>query len=294
MLGKGLTPLAVTWATPARTEIGQRNLENLISLGVDHIDYRIQPKVEKRFMWKAFQEFGSTAIPMHMAIFSIPLNIAYKFDIPLIIYGENAAFEYGSSSEATQGFEMNDEWLKKFGVTHGTGPEDWVSRGFSEKELAGYFRPKAPELKEKNIRSIFLGQYFRWDPESVKDFAKSIGFDFEEGKSRTGYYDFADIDDDFISIHHWMKWYKFGFTRLFDNLSLEIRNSRMTREKAIDIIETIGDQTPHSDIEKCCEFMEISVPEFFKAAEKFRNTNIWKKDGDKWVLPDFITSKWSW
>ena len=30
-----------------------------------------------------------------------------------------------------------------------------------------------------------------------------------------------------------MKWYKFGFTRLFDNLSLEIRNGRMTRDEAL-------------------------------------------------------------
>ncbi len=50
----GLTPLAVTWKTPARTAIGQRNLDNLVSLGVDHIDYRINPKVEARFMVKAF------------------------------------------------------------------------------------------------------------------------------------------------------------------------------------------------------------------------------------------------
>ena len=36
----GLKPLAVTWRTPARTAIGQRNLDNLVALGVDHIDYR--------------------------------------------------------------------------------------------------------------------------------------------------------------------------------------------------------------------------------------------------------------
>ena len=45
--------------------------------------------------------------------------------------------------------------------------------------------------------------------------------------SKTGYYNFADIDDEFlITIHHLMKWYKFGFTREWDNLSIEIRNKR--------------------------------------------------------------------
>ncbi len=59
----GLNPLAVTWKTPARTEIGARNLANLISLGVDHIDYQVNPKVEKKFMYQALARYGSTAIP---------------------------------------------------------------------------------------------------------------------------------------------------------------------------------------------------------------------------------------
>ena len=46
----GLKPLAVTWKTPARTQIGAQNLENLVNIGVDHIDYRVNPKVEKKFM----------------------------------------------------------------------------------------------------------------------------------------------------------------------------------------------------------------------------------------------------
>ena len=38
--------------------------------------------------------FGSPAIPMHMALHSIPLNIAVKnIKIPLILWGENPAFE---------------------------------------------------------------------------------------------------------------------------------------------------------------------------------------------------------
>ena len=43
-LEHGLKPLAVTWRTPGRTAIGQRNLDNLIGLGVDHIDYSINPQ----------------------------------------------------------------------------------------------------------------------------------------------------------------------------------------------------------------------------------------------------------
>ena len=57
-LEAGLHPLAVTWKTPGRTELGQRNLDNLVELGVDHLDFQINPVVERRFMLKAFERFG--------------------------------------------------------------------------------------------------------------------------------------------------------------------------------------------------------------------------------------------
>jgi hypothetical protein len=94
----GLNPLAVTWKTPARTEVGAQNLANLVALGVDHIDYQINPKVERRFMLKALERFGSTAVPMHMALFSIPLTVAVRFEIPLVVWGENSALEYGGAT----------------------------------------------------------------------------------------------------------------------------------------------------------------------------------------------------
>ena len=51
----GLTPLTFTYRPPKRTAIGQDNLNNLISLGVDHIDYTINPQVEAQFLLKAFE-----------------------------------------------------------------------------------------------------------------------------------------------------------------------------------------------------------------------------------------------
>ena len=83
-------------------------------------------------------------------------------------------------------------------------------------------------------------------------------------KPKTGYYNFADIDDSLISIHHYLKLYKFGFTRLHDNLSIEIRKKRVTRENAIKILKSIESKKPIEDIKKFCKFTKISVNQFFK------------------------------
>ena len=49
----GLKPLAVTYKSPGRNVLGNNNLNNLISLGVDHIDFTLNPKIEKYFMLKS-------------------------------------------------------------------------------------------------------------------------------------------------------------------------------------------------------------------------------------------------
>ncbi|MCI0564622.1 MAG: N-acetyl sugar amidotransferase [Nitrososphaera sp.] len=290
----GLNPLAVTWKTPARTEIGARNLANLVNLGVDHIDCQVNPKVERKFMYQALVRYGDTAIPMHMALFNIPLKIAVKFEIPLVVWGENSAFEYGGTEDERKGFKLDGRWLKKYGVTYGTTAHDWVSNEIMEKELTPYFGPTDEELESKGILAVFLGYYFPWDPVTSLEVARKHGFEVREEGPKTGYYNYADIDDDFISIHHYLKWYKFGFTRSFDNLSLEIRNGRITREEAIRIVREQGDETPYEDITKFCDFVGITQEYFFEVIEKFRNPDIWVRQNGRWVIKDFLIPDWSW
>ena len=273
-----LIPLCITWKTPARNSLGASNLENLINLGVNHIDFSINPIVEKKFTLKAFDRYGIPLIPMHMAMHAIALQTAINFNIPLIIWGENSAFEYGGKDDALKGFKLNHAWLKKYGVTNNTTSKDWICDKLTEKDLAPYYWPSDEEQLTAGMQAVFLGQYFEWDPVQTYKIAKDHGF-IAGGKPKTGYYKFADIDDSFlITIHHWLKWYKFGFTRLWDNLSIEIRNKRLTREEAIKIVTEVGEELPKDEIERFCNYVGISEESFFEIAEKFRNHEIWKRD----------------
>jgi N-acetyl sugar amidotransferase len=293
-LENGLNPLCITWKPPGRTIIGQKNLDNLIRLGVDHIDYSINPETEKKFMLEALRRNGSPAIPMHMAIFNLPLRIALQFEIPLVIWGENSAFEYGDPSEEKMGFRLSKSWFKKFGVTHGTAAQDWVGGSLSRKALTPYSGPDLDELESQGVLAVFLGYYYEWDVEITRDVAKENGFKENPSGARTGIYDYADIDDDYISIHHYLKWYKFGCTRSFDNLSLEIRNGRRKRLEAMEIVREQGDCMPADDIEKFCKFVDIEQDEFFEIIEPFRNLDIWYQDGDTWKMRDFLVDDWDW
>ena len=290
----GLKPLCVTWKTPARNSIGAKNLQNLINLGVDHIDFSINPKVERKFTLKAFKKLGSPVIPMHMALHAIPLQLAIMYKTPLILWGENSASEYGGDEEL-KGLSLTRDWLMKYGVTNGTSHSDWIDDDLSEKELAPYVWPSDEEQAVVGVKAVFLGHYFKWDPAHTFEVAHKHGFISAE-KAKTGLYAFADIDDAFlITIHHYMKWYKFGFTRLWDNLSLEIRNDRMTRNEAKQIIETAGEENPAKEIELFCDYVGISKKMFFEIANTFRNKDIWKKNSKGvWQIKNFLFENWDW
>ncbi len=287
----GLNPLTVTWRDPMRLPIGQENLEHLVGIGVDHLDYTINPRVEKRFLHKSVQKYGVPGIPKHMALYNIPLRLAVKLGIPLIVWGENDSIEYGNLDDRSRGFEVDYEWLRQHGVTQGTTAADWVDADLSEKDLTPYFGPTEEELSRQEVRAVYLGYYFPWDPVRTYEIAREHGFRAPE--KGPGYYTFDDVDSGFISIHHYIKWYKFGYTRLFDNLSLEIRNGRITREEAVDVIRQRGPETPEEDIAAFCEFLGISVRDFFAMCEKFRNRDIWEQRDGRWVIPDFIVPDWN-
>lgn len=292
----GLTVLAVTWRTPGRTAVGQRNLDGLIRrLGVDHIDYTIDPDVERRFMVRAFEHKGSTAIPMHMALFAIPIRFAVRLRIPLVLWGENPQLEFGGTEADRLATDLDLGWIRRHGVTNQTGWEDWVSPDLTEADLAAYRLPDEAEFAAFAPKSVFLGSFFPWNSFENARIAAEHGFESSEGDLKTGLWSFADIDCDFIALHHFLKWYKFGILRSFDNLSVQIRYGMITRDEAVTRLREAGHQAPETDIERFCAFAGKPVAWFWETAERFRNPDIWKRGRDGvWRIPGFLIEDWPW
>lgn len=289
----GLTVLAVTWRTPARTEIGQRNLDAMIrNLAVDHIDYTIDPDVERRFMKAAYEERGTTGLPMHMALFAIPIRLGIQLRIPLILWGENPQLEYGGSELERLSDRLDADWLSKHGCLESTDADNWVGKeGLTAKNMLAYRVPMDPEFE---IRSVFLGAFFKWNSFTNTEIAQKHGFEYGKQDLKTGTWDFADIDCNFISLHHFLKWYKFGFTRAFDTLSVQIRYGMLKREEAVAEIARKGLEIPQKDIAAFCEFQDRPESWFWDVAERFRNRDIWQWDGSVWRIPDFLIPEWRW
>ena len=293
-LSFNLKPLCITWKSPARNKVGQKNLDNLKKLGVDHIDFTINPKVEKYFTLKAFKKYGNPLIPMHMAMHAITVRTAIEKNIKLILWGENSADEYGGK-KSLKGKFMTNHWRKYYGLNYGKKINFWFDKYLNKRNLHPFNIPSDKEIKNYKIKEIFLGYFFKWDPKKIYLISKKRGFKNIK-KPKTGYYNFADIDDEFlITIHHYLKWYKFGFTRLWDNLSLEIRNKRLSRKKAIKIIKIRGKEKPIKEIKLFSQFLGISISSFYDICNKWRNKKIWYKNSkNEWKINNFLIPDWNW
>jgi len=292
----GLRVLGVTWRTPARTEIGERNLREMIArLGIDHIDYTIDPETERRFMVAAFERKGATAIPMHMALFAIPIRFAVDLRIPLVVWGENPQLEFGGPEADRLATDLDLAWIRKYGVTNQTEWRDWIgAERLTERDMAAYRLPSEEAFQRFQPKSIFLGSYFKWNSEDNARVAAERGFVSGEEHRKTGVWSFADIDCHFIALHHFLKWYKFGMLRSFDNLSQQIRYGTITRPAAIDSIKRHGLQVPEDGIRRFCVFVGKPERWFWDVAESFRNLDIWRNDNGRWTIPGFLIEDWTW
>jgi N-acetyl sugar amidotransferase len=297
-LERGLRPLCVTYVYPGQTELGRRNLRSLIAMGVDHLELRLDPVVERALVRKAFQKTAISGLVTHMAIYTMPIRVALERGIPLVVYGENSAFEYGSEEAGLDGADVTRQWLKRFGVTAGTTAEDWVDETLTRADLEPLVLPQ-DALEDRDLRVIFLGHYLPWDPQTSREVAVNHGFSARPEGARVGHYDFVNIDDDMIGAHHYPKWHKFGITRSWDTLSMEIRAGRMTRDEAIDALRAKGDETPWADIESFCAYTGMTVADYLATVERFRHPDLWSRvrsaDGsERWAIEGFLIEDFPW
>jgi N-acetyl sugar amidotransferase len=286
-----MRPLAITWKTPVRTLLGEKNLNALKSIGVDHIDFSINPKIINLIRKKSFIKFGDSSYVDHLCIYNLIPNIAIKFKVPLVVWGENPYFEYGGSNKKdSYARTQNLELTQKHNILKNFSAEKWIKGVVEKKNIAIFSSPKLKKLKDLRYEPIYLGYYFPWDIKKNFAIAKKVGFRARKEGPIMGLYNESDIDCVNIVIHHYFKWLKFGFNRVTDNASNEIRKKRMSRVQAIKLAKKYdGVKPPKEYILNFCRQIDITEDFFWKIANKFRNKTIWRMNSKKqWYIKNWI------
>ncbi len=134
-----LRPLCVTSTTCNLSDLGRENIENLKGLGVDYIEFTANPRVRKKLNRIGLETVGDIAWPEHVGIFTVPVRAAVQFEVPLIVWGENAQHEYGGPAHSATEQTLTRRWLEEFGGLLGLRVADLPGQaGITPGDLASY------------------------------------------------------------------------------------------------------------------------------------------------------------
>ena len=276
----GLRVLVVTASTCDLSEIGRKNIDNLKKKGFDTIEITPNKIIRAKINKFCLEFTGDLSWPEHISIFTQPVQIAIKFKIPLIFWGENPQFEYGGPLRK-KGYELDRDWLEELGGLLGLRVDDLVNHlGLKKEDVFFYEYPDNESIQSANINGFFLGYFFKWDNLSNYYFAKKNGFIDYNKPIENGYFSFEKLDNYQHGIHDYFKFLKYGFGRATDQLSYLIRKKEIAREEAIKLLSKYEGKFPTSYLGKplyeILKDINLGVDDFIKICDRFTNKSLFK------------------
>lgn len=278
----GLKVLAVTFDQFDQTDVGRHNLDVLREIGVDHIHFTLNPNLVKVLVLRGLEEVGDPYWVNHVGMFSIPSRVASWMKIPLVVYGENPQFEYGGPPEAREPKPMNKRWRQEFGGLRGLREEDLIDAQVSKRDVEILRFPENSELEE--IRGIFYGDYFCWNPIEHTKFIKTLGWKSLDKPPMGSSSINENCDMEFIDIREHIKYLKFGYGRATDQLNIEIRAGKLGRIDGLRKVKELDGGVSEDSIGKFCNYLGISRNYYDTLIDRFVNKNLFEKRNENWEL----------
>ena len=283
MLELGMNPLCVTATTDKLSSIGRRNIENLKSLGVDYVEVSTNPVVRRKINRLALTQIGDISWPEHVTIFTIPVRIAVKFNVPLIIWGENSQNEYGGPAAAAEDNVLTRRWLEEFGGLLGLRVSDLIGQdGIETRHLIQYTYPSDEELQRVGVTGLFLGYYMPWDGFQNALLAQAHGFTTYHKTVEGSLVNYENLDNCQTGIHDYFKFLKYGFGRATDLACLHMRRGRLSRDDGLNLVKKHDGKFPWEylgcGLEEILEDIDLPLQEFVRVCDRFTNKKIFVCD----------------
>ena len=285
-----LNPLLVCLSYPPEqvSELGVKNISNLIQLGFDVLFSGPAPGTWKRLMKHAFLKFSNWAKSTEMALYSSVPKTAIAYKIPLIFIGENQSLRDRKTIDPERPWEYNNLISMN---TLGGGDLSWMKEaGVSESDLIAYGFPDKSEVKSAGLNVIDLGWFIDdWDNLGNAKFSTAYGIHIREDRiENTGDpLGVSALDEDWVTLNQMIKYLKFGFGKVTDYMNEDIRAGRITRSKAIDIVEEFDGACSENYIESFCKYIDITVSEFWDIVSKSINKDLFEIDSKRVITKKF-------
>lgn len=285
----GMNPLLVTYNKHYNTHVGNRNYAYLKTVfNCDALSMIVQPEKVKKITRESLKKMGSIYWHILAGQSVFPVQVAVRFKIPLIIWGVHQGVDQVGMFSHTDEVEMTRRYRQDHDLM-GFEAEDLLKNSeLSENDIIQYVYPHDKELEKVGVRGIYLGNYIPWDTKSQHELMiKNYGY--ETALQQRSFDTYNDIDCvHYNGLHDHIKYLKYGYSKITDHASREIRWGRLDRNEAIKLVAHYEAIEPH-DTHHFLTWMNMSEKELFSYIEPFRDTRIWEKRGGTWVKKDDVS-----
>lgn len=281
-LGADVT--AVTVATDYITEMGRYNIDNLKRY-VRTIEYTPDDRVRAILCRKALELVGDVSWPEHVLIHRIPFQIAHDMGFEAIFYGECPNNQYGGPSGTADIQRMTQRWASEYGGFLGLRAEDFVGDEISERDMSDYKRP--PE--NADYAAYFLGWFEPWDSHRNAAVAKEFGMR-QNLPTLANWWCAENLDNALTGLHDHGMYRKYGYGRLVAQLSVDIRDGRISRENAYKLVKERDGKFPFVyagvRINEVLQWMGISALQLSEILDAHTNWELFETDGSDRIVND--------
>jgi N-acetyl sugar amidotransferase len=290
-----LRPLLACLSYPPEqvTQRGVDNISNLIELGFDVVISAPAPGTWKQLMRQSFDNFTNWARSTEMALYSSVPQLAIRYDIPLILWGENPGLQVGDlKTLGSNGYDGNN--LRYMNTLSGGAAEWMLKSGLGLHDIIPYGYPTPEEFDRHQLQIVYLGWFLGdWSLANNGMYAASNGLQIREDKvANTGdLFGVTALDEDWVTLNQMIKYYKFGFGRVTDYVNEEIRLGRMSRTRGIELIENYDDSCSDEYIESFCGYIGISVMQFWAKIHASLNRDLFRLDANGMISRKFQVGK---
>jgi N-acetyl sugar amidotransferase len=280
----GMNPLTVTWAPLLPTEIGRKNLDAFIASGFDNVLGTPNGKTTRKLTQLAFSHLGDPFQPFIYGQTNFPLQMAVKYNVSLLMYGENGEVEYGGDSKNAFRPDRDIEDHDKHYFS-GLPPEFWAEQGVSLHDLHPFMAPPYEQIVENKTTIQFMGYYKFWDPqENFYYCSEHTGFTPNTERSEGTYSKYASLDDRIDGFHYYLGFVKFGIGRATSDAAHEIRDGKIERDEGVALVRRYDGEFPAKYFQEFLNYAAITEDQFYEVVDSWRSDHIWTKVGNDWQL----------
>lgn len=261
-----LNPLLVNYNHHHNTSIGIRNLSKLSSfMDCDLVQDTLSPSKVKEITRLTIKEFGSIYWQALAGMSVLPLKLSLRYKIPVIIWGIHGWSDQVGMYSHLDNIEMTERIRREYYLSGFDSDKLKVlSRNkFTQNSLDWYKYPDKYKIRKEGIRGFYLSNYVRWDAKSQHE--KMINkYDYETRTSERSFNSYEEAHcHHSLGFHDYLKLLKFGYSRVVDHASRDIRLNHITRNEALALVNKHIDKIP-SDISKFQDWIDIDSKEIIE------------------------------